>query len=66
MEGTVLSAVICWGANIRARGSKKLNKLMETCSELGTDVEHLELTGRKNVTRKAKHACLDLLRLLDL
>ena len=52
MASAILFEVICRGSSIRARDSKKLNKMMKAGSVLGTALEPLELVVERRMLRK--------------
>jgi len=53
VESAIFFAALCWGSSIRARDSKKLNKLIkETCSRLGTALGSLELIVQRRMLPK--------------
>ena len=51
-QSVVASEAICRGSSIRARDSKKLNKMMKAGSVLGTALEPLELVVERRMLRK--------------
>ena len=53
VAGAFFFAAICWGSNIQARDSKKLNKLIRKAgSVLGTALEPLEVVVERRMLQK--------------